>query len=75
MLAWRTHQLFALAGGANAENLQWFSNQYDKTTILAYGMPETDYVSGNFVSMGAGIALSRSPSWPVISPGETCSVL
>lgn len=35
--------LFALAGGVNAENLQWFSNQYDSNTILAYGMPETNY--------------------------------
>ena len=36
--------LFALAGSAYAENLQWFSNQYDNTTTLAYGMPDTDYV-------------------------------
>ena len=35
--------LLATMAGAHSENLQWFSNQYDETTFLAYGIPDTDY--------------------------------
>ncbi|RUM96184.1 hypothetical protein EET67_19540 [Pseudaminobacter arsenicus] len=35
--------LLAAVSSAHSENLQWFSNQYDETTVLAYGMPDTDY--------------------------------
>lgn len=34
---------FTLSGSIYAEDLQWFSNQYDNTTALAFGMPDTDY--------------------------------
>lgn len=29
--------------GAHSESLQWFGNQYDNVTYLAYGIPDTDY--------------------------------
>ncbi|MBE7731471.1 hypothetical protein [Devosia faecipullorum] len=45
--------LFTLASSAYAENLQWFGNQYDETAVLAYGMPDTDYLPVVFLcSMG-----------------------
>ena len=44
-LLWMTvvGALLATAGQSSAEDLVWFSNQYDSTTTLAYGMPDTDY--------------------------------
>lgn len=35
--------LFSFAGNAHSENTHWFSNQYDATTVLAFGIPDTDY--------------------------------
>jgi len=35
--------LFASASTADSEDLKWFSSNYDETTVLAYGIPETDY--------------------------------
>lgn len=34
---------FTSAGAAHSENLQWLVSQYDNTTFLSYGIPDTDY--------------------------------
>ncbi|MEW9613740.1 hypothetical protein AB3G45_07890 [Shinella sp. S4-D37] len=35
--------LFTSASAASSENLQWLVSQYDNTTFLSYGIPDTDY--------------------------------
>lgn len=35
--------LLALASSAHSENLKWFSNQFDNTTALVFGIPDTDH--------------------------------
>src|SRR5690554_2445815 len=35
--------LLGIGSAAQSEDIQWFANQFDNTTVLAYGMPDTDF--------------------------------
>lgn len=35
--------LLGFGSAAQSEDVQWFANEFDNTTILAFGMPDTDF--------------------------------